>query len=224
MNVVLNNLKSGNIYLPDVPEYHFNDKFKPHFPELVLSFFRINPNHEIEEYNINKEIWIKWHKMQGTYYPYGEFFKICGSELYPDFIIAGQSLADEFDIDRVIDEIRDDLIFHIVQQKKKNNIKLTKSEIKNFENLYKRMAYGEYGISFAASRAIGIWLWDYVNIYYPGSKHVEAIKALRLQGLDVEHSESDDRTLYRLLERTTECIEKKMVLPIKAKRGRKKQG
>ena len=80
--------------------------------------------------------------------------------------------------------------------------------------LYGRIAKGEYGATFAFSRAIGLWLYDYILMNKTSSKN--AIKKLREEKLDLAHRASSDRTISRLRENADKCILARKVIPIKS--------
>jgi len=77
------------------------------------------------------------------------------------------------------------------------------------------MALGEYGPSYSSARAIGLWMWDYME--EKGSSQTEAIQKLKDKKLAVDHVASSSRTLMRLYARTRECIERGEVLAINHK-------
>ena len=120
-------------------------------------------------------------------------------------------------------EIKDHIAWNVYELKKKHNIQLKLKEEKIIVELYKKMAFGEYGNSHRAARAIGLWLWDQRNRNEDIHSDRAAVRALRDKKLDVEHQASDDRTLLRLLENAKKCIEKGQVVAINKQSGRPKK-
>ena len=217
MTSILENILDGNEELPTAPSFHINHYFHQVLPERVLTLLRANPLSKNNKMSLNEELFQIYHKQQKTYYPYGIAAKLCGLARDPDVIIACQVLSKDFNFDVAMQEIRDHLVYSIFEHKKHYNLPLSNDDIKNMTELYNRTSYGEYGSGFMASRAIGLWLWDYMKLN--GCSCNQAIRQLTGQengkNLAAEHLNSGERTLRRLYETARKCIDASKVLPIK---------
>ena len=98
---------------------------------------------------------------------------------------------------------------------------VTSYEEKAVTELYKKMAQGEYYASHRAARAIGLWLWDARHRFEHSQSDIEAVRALREAKVDVGYTESDDRTLLRLLEKTRKGVEVGQAVAINKQSGKR---
>ncbi|WP_043640014.1 hypothetical protein [Desulfovibrio sp. TomC] len=214
MTKIIEKIRDG-VELPDPPLFHVNKNYHCELDEKALTLLRANPNSNNKKIFIQENLWLQCHKEQNKYYEHGHFAKICGMTLYPDFIISGQALSENFDFEIAVKEIKDHIAWVIYEEKTKKNIKLTDAEEKAVVDMYERMALGEYGVTYASARAIGLWVYDYVIKHVcSGSKAIDKLKKL---GLDIEHTSSQKRTLERIFKNAKECIAKGQVLALNPK-------
>ncbi|MGV6994648.1 hypothetical protein ACUZ9P_01985 [Desulfovibrio sp. QI0430] len=208
--------------LPDPPIFHMNKNCHIKFSEEVLTLLRLHPQNLTE---ISAPSASRWKNALRKYseYKFGDVICVGKYCRNVDFAIMGQSLHEDFDIEEVCNEIKDHIAWNIYELKKKYNIKLKLQETKIIVDLYKKMAFGEYGNSHRAARAIGLWLWDQRNRNEDIHSDRAAVQALRDKKLDVEHQASDSRTLLRLLENAKICIEKGQAVAINKQSGRPKK-
>lgn len=214
MTEVIERIRDG-VELPDPPLFHVNKNYHRALDENVLTLLRANPYSSNNKILLQEKLWLQYHKEQKTYYEHGHFAEICGMTFYPDFIVSGQALSENFDFEIAVKEIKDHIAWVIYEEKTKNNMQLTDAEEKAVVDMYERMALGEYGVTYASARAIGLWVYDYV------SKHScsvsKAIDELKKQGLDIEHTSSQKRTLERICKNAKDCIAKGQVLALNPK-------
>ncbi|MEI3479060.1 MAG: hypothetical protein V8Q84_08165 [Bilophila sp.] len=208
------------------PVYHINNYYHNKFNENALSLFScensakcelINP-YDAEIHTFSRVKYINGDSSTGYVYPYVSINKFTRQA---DFIITGNTLHNEFDLEGVHEEICDHITWLLYENKKEMNIPLTPYEKKAVAALYKKMAQGEYYASHRAARAIGLWLWDARYRFKRYQSDIEAVRALREAKVDVGYTESDDRTVLRLLEKTQECIECGQVVAINKQSGKK---
>ena len=214
MTKIIERIRDG-IELPDPPLFHVNKNYHCALDENVLTLLRVNPYSDNKKTLLQEKLWLQYHKEQKTYYEHGHFVKICGMTLYPDFIISGQALSENFDFEIAVKEIKDHIAWVIYEEKTKNNMQLTNTEEKAVVDLYDRMALGEYGVTYASARAIGLWVYDYVS--KEGCSVSKGIDKLKYLELDVEHNVSSKRTLERIYKNAKECIATGQVLAMKSK-------
>jgi hypothetical protein len=214
MTKIIERIRDG-IELPDPPLFHVNNKYYCALDENALTLLRANPDSSNSKICIQEKLWLQYHKEQNKYYEHGHFAEICGITLYPDFIISGQALSENFDFEIAIQEIKDHIALVIYEEKTKNNLKLSDAEEKAVVDLYERMALGEYGVTYASARAIGLWVYDYVS--KEGCSVSKGINKLKYLELDVEHNASSKRTLERIYKNAKECIATGQVLAMKSK-------
>ena len=208
--------------LPDPPLFHLNKNCHTKFSEEVLTLLRLHPQNLTE---VSAPSVSRWSDVLRNYseYKYGDVISVGKFFRKVDFAIMGQSLHEDFDIEEICNEIKDHIIWNMYELKKKHNIQLKKQEKKIIVELYKKMAFGEYGNSHRAARAIGLWLWDQRNRNEDIHSDNAAVRALRDKKLDVEHQASDNRTLLRLLENAKKCIKEGQAVAINKKSGRPKK-
>ncbi len=208
--------------LPDPPLFHMNKNHYQRFSEDVLTLLRLHPNNLTEVTALSTSRWADVLR-RNSEYKYGDVICVSRCCRNVDFAIMGQSLHEDFDIEKVCNEIKDHIAWNVYELKKKHNIQLKLKEEKIIVELYKKMAFGEYGNSHRAARAIGLWLWDQRNRNEDIHSDRAAVRALRDKKLDVEHQASDDRTLLRLLENAKKCNEKGQVDAVNKQSGRPKK-
>jgi len=214
MSNILQMIKE-EVALPDPPVFQANNQYHKALPENVLTLLRANPESNRAKLSLQQELWLQFNKEQQTYYEYGQMVNVCGMTRSTDFIITGQALSNDFDLEIALQEIADHIVWVIFEEKTKHGLLLNEVETRAVVDLYDRMALGEYGPSYSSARAIGLWMWDYMEL--TGCSQTNAIQDLKGKGLAVDHAESSSRTLMRLYTRTRECIEKGDVLAISHK-------
>lgn len=200
--------------LPLAPIFHINWKAQGLLPDEVLTIVECNPNRSNKEVSLTKQIWQEYYQEKLE----GEPIQLCGITRCPDFIIMAQIFSPQFDIDKGIQEIHDRIANRIFLYKKEKGHKLTVAEQHAILRAYKNQSSGQYGKEYSIARGAGLWLWDYLNISNHNARKIDAIRELRATGLCPSYSASSDKTFYRLLDATAQCIEAQEVLPIKTDR------
>lgn len=224
MNYILKNINSIEL---NPPVFHINKYYYNRFREDTLSLFNIEPRKvsisslkfDAEIRTIGKLVYKNEDGSSGKVYS-----KISLNDKFyrrADFIITGQTLHEEFDLEGVHEEVCDHITWCLYENKRKRNIALTSYEEKAITELYKKMAQGEYYASHRAARAIGLWLWDARHRFEHSQSDIEAVRALREAKVDVGYTESDDRTLLRLLEKTRKGVELGQVVAINKQSGKR---
>ena len=202
--------------LPEPPFFFMNKHYHHIFTENVLTLLRLNG--EVDVKAPQKSSWRNVFGEIVSPYQYGDNIQIEGFRREADFAILGQALHDEFDLELAMQEIRDHLTWTIYESKRKYNLPLKENEEKAVIDLYKRMAFGEYGPKHKAARAIGLWLWD--TVHKTKCPNSFAVRKLQEQCLHTEHEASDNRTLLRLLDIAKKCVDSGEVQAITGKSGR----
>ncbi len=216
-----NILRNIDNELPDPPLYHINKYSHKKFSDDVLSLFHTRKEHEsnltgkcgTELEDIAFEIY-KICKDKYNISDYTGSVSVNGYNRFANFIITGQTLHKDFDLDEVCKEIRDHLIWIIYEDKKRFNIPLKDLEKEAVIDLYKRMAIGEYGATYRAARAIGLWIWDAVYRFENVKNRSKAIDKLRAEGLATERTVSDKEIFYRYAKNAEKCIKNMEVIGI----------
>lgn len=224
MNYILKNINSIDL---DPPIFHINKHYPNRFSEDSLSLFNIQPRNitisslkfDAEIKTIGKVVYQNEDESSGEIY--AEISLNNNFYRRADFIITGQTLHEKFDLKDVQEEVCNHITWCLYENKKKRNIALTRYEEKAVAELYKKMAQGEYYASHRAARAIGLWLWDARYRFKHYQSDIEAVRALREAKVDVGYTESDDRTLLRLLEKTRKGVESGQLIAINKQSGKR---
>ena len=207
--------------LPEPPLYHINEYSHKKFSDDVLSLFHASSKHKSDLTSacdtvfedITFEI-MKNYKSRCNINDYAGCVIVNKYQRFANFIITGQTIHNDFDLDAVCNEIRDHLIWITYEDKKRLNIPLNASEEAAVIDLYKRMAIGEYGVTYRVARATGLWIWDEVYRFKNVKNRSTAIKKLKAEGLATERHVSADEIFYRYVKNAQKCIESMEVIGI----------
>lgn len=227
MTALLQNLNEDNGFsLPKPPPIFMYKGFGLNHSKNILNLIRIfgkaiisisidnNMNTILNLINIDSPTWNNITKQYSIQYCSQHEVQVVSQA---DFAIVGHALDPEFDFDAAMIDIHDHLIRIIYGQKHQHGLELTPSETKAAIACYKRMVLGEYGPNYRESRAIGLWLWDFMH-QTKCKTQIEAIDALKKQGLNKSYQDSDERIYRRFLTNAKKCIKSGKVLASNARK------
>lgn len=215
-----NILRNIDEALPAPPPFHINKHYHTRFPEKILTLLQLDSHHATPIIANTESLWSE--ELNNRFGDPTKQINFAEFTRFVDFAVMGQATHEDFDIGVACQEIKDHITWVIYEYKRKRNIPLKKAEEALAIDLYKRMAVGEYGVTYRSARAIGLWLWDQRYRYKTVKSDAEAIRQLKEKQLDIEHQASEERTLKRLLENATKCIKTGKVIGIN-KQNKKKQ-
>ena len=214
MYSVLKLLNDG-LPLPNPPETHFNKTQKDFVPSDLLKVLRIDK--EFED-SITNHILMEYNK-QYPQFGGGSILK-SHKRVEHDVAILADIFNDKFDIKKTINEIQERIIYMVYDYKSRNGIELSDYEFELLKNMFDLYAKGQTKSAHSASRATGLWIWDY--IYFHPKLKTQAAAYREYNKIDLnkyhefdEKDESSRRKFDGILQKTKLSIDKGEVFPIK---------
>ncbi len=228
-------MKKMDDELPPPPYYHMNKYAHKSLSKEVLSCFYFDhtvPNiiefetlNQTSKFNEILDSVLQESKLNPSvdssqfwdqYPPQTGGVKVGTITRFADFVITGCTLAKDFDIAEVTDEISDHIAWVLFEQKRKHNIKMTDKEIQFCSKVYDKTAKGKYGSNYRESRLAGLWIWD--KLQHNDAENVtEAIKMLTDSKLLKYSISSEERTIRRMYKLAMKCIDEGEVFAMNEK-------
>jgi len=214
---------AGGVEAWDVPPTIYSDGRCVFIPDSSVKV-SLNVQDVDEGYaEIEREIMQAYEAKEGKVNLFRELVR-AGPRVQYDIEIKTSIFDSSFDIDLVFEKLCEQLVWAVYDVKRQRSIPLTEGEQALLDVSFQRRVVGSAGPTHAVGRAVGLWLWDYLQ-EHPSEKRTSAYEALDTLGLNIpyrfeKNNPSIRKTLDRLFNRTNECIEEGRVLPIRGGTGK----
>lgn len=187
------------------------------------SSVKVNLNFDDDLGEIEKEILEEYRKKMSSEKGYFETL-IRGSTASYHIELKAYMYDSSFDIDNALEKFHEQLVWAVYDVKRQRSMPLTERERSLVDASFQKLVVGSAGPTHAVGRAVGLWLWDYLQ-ENPSSTRTPAYIALNKLGLNIPYRFEKDnpsirKTLDRIFNSTKKCIETNQVLPIKGGTGK----